>query len=540
MKHLWPILRKGLAIGVLITLVGLAALPVGIAAQADDYESAASTLNEEAAQPTFSASSSAVRNAYLLLRLKQYLTRAEQNYQSLQEKMDETRGEIDEARYTIDTLEGQVDHLGYLTEQTADKIYNVQEQIAEKELDIEQSLETIAFHEVQIEDQERALSDYLRLLYFEKNLNYDSSNQANGLKVLLQKGTISSVLQSGTYIAMMEQQSEEILDELQTLERTVRRENFDLTLKRNDLADLEEELEGEYRNLEAQLEGKQNLLDQTKDSDEIYRELYASYKMAQEAILDEINMFQENISALDERILNVATEADLEAIDLIQSEAGEDWSLQEAADFVRLDWPVSPKMGLTAFYDDAGYAQQFGVTHHALDVRIPHNSLIYAPADAVVYRVNDTAALDDEDARLGYGYIILAHRMGVMTLFGHVSGALVQEGDYVHRGQMIGLTGGVPGMPGSGVRTTGAHLHFEVIQDGIRVDPLEYLPLEEVPFDSLPERYLHMLEEQLEAELAENGVDAEDIEFKDREEGEIVVDETIFETEGDFWTQGEL
>ena len=42
----------------------------------------------------------------------------------------------------------------------------------------------------------------------------------------------------------------------------------------------------------------------------------------------------------------------------------------------------------------------------------------------------------------------------------------------VLRGQVLGKTGAMPGTPGAGVRTTGPHLHFEVWQDGVRVDPL--------------------------------------------------------------------
>lgn len=541
-----------------VLLMSLVAIP--IVAEADSaYQDAAEALEQEVSDEGPILSSGAVRNAYLLLRLKQYLQRAEQNYQSLQEKMDETRSEIDTARYDITTLEGQVAHLEDLVVETEDKIYNVQVQIAQKEIDIQDSMEQIAFHEIQIKDQKRVIASYMRLLYFEKNQNFDDANDVNPVKILLQKGTISSVLQSGTYLTIMEDQAEDLMDDLEDMERDAKRENYDLTVKYHQLANLNDQLDGELRNLSAQLEAKENLLADTLNSDAIYRELYASYKEAQEVILNEINMFQSNVSALDDRLSNTLSDAELEAVAQIQADAENGEFAVDAADFLQLDWPVSPHLGLTAFFDDAGYVTSFGVAHHALDLRIAHGSIIYAPADGIVYKVNDTAALDDEEARLGYGYIIVAHRKGVMTLYGHISGALVQEGDYVHRGQMIGLTGGVPGMPGSGVRTTGAHLHFEVIQDGIRVDPLEYVPLEEAPLDSLPEYYLRILEAELEAELAENGIESEDIELIDREEGEIVevdieeeTQETIESTfdyedreddefsEEDFWIQGEL
>jgi murein DD-endopeptidase MepM/ murein hydrolase activator NlpD len=56
----------------------------------------------------------------------------------------------------------------------------------------------------------------------------------------------------------------------------------------------------------------------------------------------------------------------------------------------------------------------------------------------------------------GYGkYIVIAHPNGTQTLYGHLSENLVKAGDYVVRGQTIGLLG-------STGKSTGPHLHFEI------------------------------------------------------------------------------
>ena len=102
-----------------------------------------------------------------------------------------------------------------------------------------------------------------------------------------------------------------------------------------------------------------------------------------------------------------------------------------------------------------------------------------------------------------YAYILIAHRKGVMTLYGHISATAVAVGDYVTRGQVIGFTGGSPKSIGAGVRTTGPHLHFEVWQDGVRVDPLRYFPLSEVPLEMLPEEYLDNIQSILEEQIKE-------------------------------------
>lgn len=73
-----------------------------------------------------------------------------------------------------------------------------------------------------------------------------------------------------------------------------------------------------------------------------------------------------------------------------------------------------------------------------------------------------------------YGnYVVLSHGDGRNTLYAHLSQRNVSQGDTVDQGQVIGLVG-------STGKATGAHLHFEVWEDGSRVDPLGVLDVESV------------------------------------------------------------
>ena len=556
-----------LALTLALLVMGLSANSIveadQILNQADQTTEASTTTSPTYVPELYEApamSGSALRNAYLLLRLQDYLGSANQTYASLQTKMDETRSEIDENRSKILTLEEQIRHLEKLSGESSHKIKNVEVQIAEKERDIAKGLEAIEFNEIQRSHQRRALSSYLKLLYFENNLYFDSNHQANSLKLLLQADTLSGALQKGTYINLLEKQAEQMMVDLQKIEANMKASQLNLSTKRHQLAFLGDQLDGAHRDLEAQLDGKKNLLEQTRGSDEIYRELFASYKIAQQSILNEINLFENNIDVLDERIALLApqlTQSELAQIDFIRSDADLNFAIRDAAAFLKLSWPVSPSMGLTAFFDDSAYTATFGVAHRALDIRIPHGSVIMAPADGVVYRVQDTAALEDHKERLGYGYMILAHRKGVMTLFGHTSLLLRREGEFVRRGDILGLTGGTPGTPGAGGRTTGAHLHMEVFQDGVQVDPLEYLSLSQIPEDewgNIPEKYLRMLEQTLEEDLMDAGLNEAEIDALDQleiEDLETEIQETLEYNplpdgdsvddefnEQDFWSRG--
>ncbi len=70
--------------------------------------------------------------------------------------------------------------------------------------------------------------------------------------------------------------------------------------------------------------------------------------------------------------------------------------------------------------------------------------------------------------RGGYGLAVeIEHASGYKTIYAHLSGSLVKEGQTVTRGKVIALTGN------SGL-STGPHLHYEVHHDGIKLDPAQF------------------------------------------------------------------
>lgn len=69
----------------------------------------------------------------------------------------------------------------------------------------------------------------------------------------------------------------------------------------------------------------------------------------------------------------------------------------------------------------------------------------------------------------GYGYVVyINHSDGRQTRYGHLSKVLVKQGQTVTQGQKIALSGN------TGV-STGPHIHFEILINGVQVDPFQYL-----------------------------------------------------------------
>jgi murein DD-endopeptidase MepM/ murein hydrolase activator NlpD len=98
--------------------------------------------------------------------------------------------------------------------------------------------------------------------------------------------------------------------------------------------------------------------------------------------------------------------------------------------------------------------------HSGVDFNASIGTPILASGDGVVLKV------DHNDS---YGnYVEVLHRDDVVSKYAHASQFIVQEGQKVLRGQKIGVVG-------STGRSTGPHLHFEVIRSKTFIDPMRVL-----------------------------------------------------------------
>ena len=74
---------------------------------------------------------------------------------------------------------------------------------------------------------------------------------------------------------------------------------------------------------------------------------------------------------------------------------------------------------------------------------------------------------------------------------------LVQKFDFIETGKVFAKTGGAPGTPGAGPMTSGAHLHFELYKNRDSIDPLRFLDLTKLSYDSIEGKYRYKFVEDL-------------------------------------------
>lgn len=113
--------------------------------------------------------------------------------------------------------------------------------------------------------------------------------------------------------------------------------------------------------------------------------------------------------------------------------------------------------------------------HTGVDFTAPLGTPIYATGDGNVVKV--------ENNRSGYGLlVVIDHGYGYLTYYAHMSKANVRIGQKIKRGEIVGLVGN------SGI-STAPHLHYEVIKNGEKVNPVNYFYN-----DLTPEEYEKVIE----------------------------------------------
>ena len=137
-------------------------------------------------------------------------------------------------------------------------------------------------------------------------------------------------------------------------------------------------------------------------------------------------------------------------------------------------WPIlGPVTSGFGQREDPVAGMGVGEFHKGVDIGSPDGTPVHAPAAGRVIK-----------ATLGNGYgreIEVDHGNGIVTVYGHLQGYNVVQGEQIVKGEVLGFVGH------SG-RTTGSHLHYEVQVRGTAVNPHKYLRITLAQLGSGPAR----------------------------------------------------
>jgi murein DD-endopeptidase MepM/ murein hydrolase activator NlpD len=429
------------------------------------------------------------RQDEFLDRIQREFNLSKTEYQQILSQIAETKARLTRVSGDKISLRKQLQNLDDQVKLTTGRLFDVIRDITATENEIKFIYEEIEIREIAIEYQKSLLKDYVRVIYQEENelLSFDDNGDVDAFKMLLADGTVGENLQELEYFDLLNIAGQQIVDRLDELAIELENYRVSLNSKRIKLLGLQDQIEQEKKQLELQKEAKENLLALTLGQEQIYGQLLVQTQVEQAELLEDIKQLNEAMIFVQQKIAEEGANFNPDDyMDILDNKtrALYDFYSNYVGNLDGFAWPVDPDRGISAFFRDPGYVGVFGVQHNAVDIPIYQGSPVRAAADGVVYTAKDNG--------YGYSYIILAHSDGFTTVYGHISSILVNEGQTVPQGTIIGLSGGMPGTKGAGYMTTGPHLHFEMKQNGTFIDPLSFLPLSKLTaaqVENLPEKY---------------------------------------------------
>lgn len=314
-------------------------------------------------------------------------------------------------------------------------------QLAQAEIDalnLEiESLETIIKEkEANIAKHKSFIANLLRQIHIGESRDY--------LKVLILSSSFSEYFNQTKYLESLNADLVRTLRQVKSDKNEIEAKQKISLAKKDRLTEVKNTLSDRRASLEEQEESKKYLLKQTKLSENKFRLLLAQLRQ-------EYSAFDQEMAALQRRV-----ESELASSNKLESDGN-----------LSLTWPIVHDRGISAYFRDQTYPFRFLFEHSGLDIKASQGTQVYAPASGYVAWVRSGSR--------GYGNsIMVIHNNGVATLYAHLSRFSVSEDNFVKRGDLLGYSGGTPGTPGAGF-STGPHLHFEVRENGLPVDPLGYL-----------------------------------------------------------------
>lgn len=116
------------------------------------------------------------------------------------------------------------------------------------------------------------------------------------------------------------------------------------------------------------------------------------------------------------------------------------------------------------------FSSKFGKRFHPIDNKVkPHLGLdISAKKGTPIHAAAKGVVVSVVSSKYGYGnQVIIKHKYGFKTRYAHLHSAYVKKGQVVEKGKIIGFVGN------SG-KSTGYHLHFEILKNEKHIDPYPF------------------------------------------------------------------
>ena len=357
---------------------------------------------------------------------------------ALQSDADELDAKRKELESQLDSLSDDKAQALKRKELLDQQISNTSAQIANVEAQISEYEELITQTEAELADaEEREEAQYE--LFCSRVRSMEEQGTVSYWSVLFKADSFTDLLSRLDFVNEIMDYDQRVIQDLQDLQQ-------EITEKKESLEDSRSESEA----AKAKLVSEKSTLDkQRADAVALVNEINAN-EAEYQSTLDAIDAEEEAIQA---RIVELSRQLAAQ-----QAASGQTTSNAALGGYI---WPVSSRRITSPFGNRNTGIAGASTNHKGVDIGGGHYSSEVHAAKSGTVIVSQYSS--------SYGnYVVVSHGSGNTTLYAHMSSRSVSVGQWVDQGDVLGITGS------TGI-SSGPHLHFEITENGVRVDPLQYL-----------------------------------------------------------------
>ncbi|MBQ2696227.1 MAG: peptidoglycan DD-metalloendopeptidase family protein [Clostridia bacterium] len=351
--------------------------------------------------------------------LEERLEQAKKDKQAAQAAQSQSKAQLETAMAQITQLDDEAEIIRAELNEIDAVINEANEKIAAKEAEI-------AEYEKKIAENDAEFCVRLQTM--------DENNTASYIDLLLNSKSIADFVTRIETIREITEFEQGIINEMIALKASVEASKAEIEAYRNEQQEARNLVQGKQDALDAKIAEKTNYIKSLEKDIAKYDSLQKAAAAQEESLKRSIAASSSKGTATGDRIVYNGGVFCWPApsYTYISSEFG---------------YRIHPVYGTKKY-------------HSGMDMAAPGGSPILAAADGTVRFAGWNG---------GYGYcVIIDHGGGIQTLYGHSSKLLVSSGQKVTRGQKIALVGTTG-------TSTGNHLHFEVLNNGVATNPRPYL-----------------------------------------------------------------
>lgn len=316
------------------------------------------------------------------------------------------------------------------------QISNTSQQIQNVEAQIANYIELIAQSEQELADAEAREADQYDL-FCRRVREMEEQGTVDYWSVLFRANSFSDLLGRLDIVNEIMDYDQRVIADLKALQAEIEEKKAGLEVNKADSEAAKAELEIVKSELNSQREEANQLIQEIRSNESQYASAINELEKEEEEILAEALRLSRELAA--------------------QQAAQGGSSQSNPGGYI---WPVDSRYITSTV---GGRTSPGGVgskNHKGTDIgRVGYNSKIYAAKAGTV--------IVSQYVRSYGNYVVISHGAGNTTLYAHMSSRIAKVGDKVKQGDVIGITG-------STGNSTGPHLHFEITENGVRINPLSH------------------------------------------------------------------